>query len=892
MKLFIQLFILLLSLGILYPANATEADKAPTITLNISNLPLPDVLVIIEKQSEMSFSYESSVIKDIPKITLQVNQVPLRTCLDMLFRDLSVTYTIKGKFIILRRKSNLVTISGFIRDQYTTEYLIGASVYNPKTQEGTATNNHGFFSLTVQQGDIQLETSYIGYQRFAYHLNDLKKDTVMEILLKSGKELQEIVVTGTNASQNPVYTPQMGTLKISQKTVKSIPTLLGESDVIKTLQTQPGVSAGTEGLAGMYVRGGNGDENLYMIDGIPLYQVNHLGGLFSAFNAEALKDVDFYKSAFPARYGGRLSSVVDVHTKDGNMKEYHGSAMLGLTSGNINFEGPLVKDKTSFNASLRRSWFDVLTAPALAIWNRIEKKDGKKRTGRYAFTDINMKVNHHFNDRSQGYVNLYFGQDFLKGGSTDYKTSDDNLYYESKDIGKLRWGNTVASAGWSYVMNHKMFSNISAYYTRYNSSIRRIEENQTGKKDDEEYKKSKRNTSTENGINDLGFRMNFDYLPAPAHHVRFGSNYIYHHFRPEYTQNEVTGDYEKLEVKDVKETLSANELAVYAEDDWTVNHFIRLNAGIRFSLYNVRQKTYTSLEPRISSRFLINPHLSLKASYARMSQYIHQINESYMSLPTDTWMPVSKKLRPLVSDQVSAGAYYNLHNDYSFSVEGYYKWMNHILDYKDGYNFLPSFIGWEDKLAQGKGWSYGVELIARKETGRVTGWLGYGLMWADRQFAEINDGKRYPAKFDNRHKLNVVANWKLSDKVELTGSWTFMTGNRLTASFENYEDLGQAHFPSDVAPIPPFMNTPGGLEYFTERNNFRLPAYHRLDLGINIYRPKKNGRMGIWNVSIYNVYCHMNAITLKKRFWYNYYCYFETMSILPIIPSVSYTYKF
>ncbi len=204
----------------------------------------------------------------------------------------------------------------------------------------------------------------------------------MEILLKSGKELQEIVVTGTNASQNPVYTPQMGTLKISQKTVKSIPTLLGESDVIKTLQTQPGVSAGTEGLAGMYVRGGNGDENLYMIDGIPLYQVNHLGGLFSAFNAEALKDVDFYKSAFPARYGGRLSSVVDVHTKDGNMKEYHGSAMLGLTSGNINFEGPLVKDQTSFNASLRRSWFDVLTAPALAIWNRIEKKDGKKTNGK------------------------------------------------------------------------------------------------------------------------------------------------------------------------------------------------------------------------------------------------------------------------------------------------------------------------------------------------------------------------------------------------------------------------------------------------------------------------------------------------------------------------------
>lgn len=892
MKLFIKYLILLLIFSSVYPISATEYQNSPIITLNVKKHSLPKVLALIEQQTRMTFSYESSVIKDIPDVTLQVNGVPLETCLGKLFDELPVTYTIKGKFIILRRKNKHVTISGFIRDQYTTEYLIGASVYNPQTNEGTATNSQGFFSLTMRQGDIQLETSYIGYQRYSHHFKNLQKDTVVDIQLKSGRELQEIVVTGTNASQNPIYTPQMGLLKVSQKTIKTIPTLLGEADVIKTLQTQPGVSAGTEGLAGMYVRGGNGDENLYMIDGIPLYQVNHLGGLFSAFNSEALKDVEFYKSAFPARYGGRLSSVVDVHTKDGNMKEYHGSAMLGLTSGNINFEGPIVKDKTSFNASLRRSWFDVLTAPALAIWNRIEKKDGKKRTGRYAFTDFNMKVNHHFNDRSQAYVNLYFGQDFLKGGSTDYKTDDDNLYHESKDIGKLRWGNIVVSSGWSHVMNNKLFSNISAYYTRYNSSIKRKEEVQTGKAGDDEYQKSKRNTSTENGINDLGIRMNFDYLPAPAHHIRFGSNYIFHRFRPEYTQHDVTGDYSKLEVRDVKEILSANELAVYAEDDWTINPIIRLNAGLRFSLYNVRHKTYTSLEPRLSARFLINPHLSLKASYARMNQYIHQISESYMSLPTDTWMPVSPKLRPLMSDQISAGAYYNLHNDYSFSVEGYYKWMNHILDYKDGYNFLPSFVGWEDKLAQGKGWSYGIELIARKETGRITGWVGYGLMWADRQFAEINNGKRFPAKFDNRHKLNAVANWKLSNKVELTGNWTFMTGNRLTVSFDNYEDLGQANFPTDLAPIPPFMDTPGGLEYFTERNNFRLPAYHRLDLGINIYRPKKNGRMGIWNVSIYNVYCHMNAITLKKRYWLNYKCYFETMGILPIVPSVSYTYKF
>lgn len=869
---------------------AAGEDKPPFVTLSVEEMPLRDVLREIELQTGMTFSLESSMLKGLPGITFQTERESIPVVLGKLFKDLPITFTINKKVIILKKKPRFITISGFVRDLSSTENLIGASVYDPHSQRGTATNAQGFFSLTLPAGPIRLETSYIGYQRLGQTLTNLRQDTVMIIRLESGEQLDEVVVTGNNASQNPVVTPQMGELKVSQKLIKSIPTLFGEADVIKTLQTQPGVSAGTEGLAGMYVRGGNGDENLYMIDGIPLYQVNHMGGLFSAFNAEALKDVEFYKSAFPARYGGRLSSVVDVHTKDGNMKEYHGSAMLGLTSGNLNLEGPIIKDKTSFNASVRRSWFDALTAPALAIWNATEKKEGKKRSGRYAFTDVNLKVNHHFNNRSQGYVNFYYGQDYLKGGVTE--TYNEDAYYQTKDIAKLRWGNIMASAGWSYAMNSKMFTNLSAFYTRYNSTLKRYEYEKYDDQENSKNEEGEQTTYTENGINDTGLKANFDFLPSSSHHIRFGSNYIYHRFRPEYTGSNTKGDFDEVFVKQTKEILAAHELGVYAEDDWTLNKVIRLNAGLRFSLYNIQHKTYTSLEPRISSRFLLTRHLSLKASYARMSQYIHQISESYMSLPTDAWMPVSRQLAPLVSDQVSIGAYYNLHNDYSFSVEGYYKWMDNLLDYKDGYNFLPAFVGWEEKLAQGKGWSYGAELIARKETGRVTGWIGYGLMWADRQFAEINDGKRYPAKYDNRHKLNLVANWKLNDKIELTGSWTFMTGNRVTVSFENFQDLGQAHFPSGVAPIPPFMDTPGGLEYFTERNNFRLPAYHRLDLGINIYRPKKNGRMGIWNVSIYNVYSRMNPIAIRKRYWVNIDCYFEKMGLLPIIPSVSYTYKF
>lgn len=876
--------LILLIILIIFGFQSSAWGQAPTLSIEAKQEPIQEIMKKIEHQTGMTFSYDPSILKGISRITFKSDNQSISECLTRLFQKLPLSYQINGTHIILKKRPRSVTISGFVRDKATTEYLIGASVYDSRTQKGTATNNHGFFSLTLPVGAVRLETSYIGYGRFSHTFQPLERDTVMEILLESGEALAEVVVTGSNDTQNPIQAPQMGTIKITRKMIKTIPTLFGEADVIKALQTQPGVSAGTEGLAGMYVRGGNGDENLYMIDGIQLYQVNHLGGLFSAFNAEALKDVDFYKSAFPARYGGRLSSVVDVHTKDGNMKVYHGSAMLGLTSGNLNFEGPIIKDRTSFNASFRRSWLDALSAPGLAIYNKIQKKKGEKFSARYAFTDLNLKVNHHINDRSQAYVNFYFGQDFLKGGSSEFSVGDDITPFENKDFGKMRWGNIALSSGWSYVFNNKMFGTVTLAYSHYQSKLKQETSQYYGTEGDKDYSSRFIETSTRNGINDFGVHANFDYIPTPAHHIRYGTDYLYHRFSPEYIEEKTSENLSPTKRTTGDERLSANELAVFAEDDWAISPIVRANAGLRLNMYNIQKRTYVSLDPRLSVRFLLTRDLSLKASYARMNQYVHQINESYMSLPTDMWMPVSKKLKPLESDQVSVGAYYNLHKDYSFSVEGYHKWMNHLLDYKDGYNFLPSFVGWEEKLAAGKGWAYGAEFIARKETGRITGWIGYGLMWSDRQFDEINNGKRFPAKYDNRHKLNIVANWKINEKLELTGSWTFMTGNRVTVAFENYEDLG-------LTPVPPLLPE-GGLDYFTERNNVRLPAYHRLDLGINIYRPKKNGHLGIWNISVYNAYCQMNPITIHKRSWINYSHYFETLSLLPIIPSISYTYKF
>ena len=865
-------------------AQSAKTKDDPRITLRMKEVSLPEVLSEIERQAGVTFSYESSLLKELPKISFQVKDEALTDCLTRLFESYPIVYKVSGKIVILKRRQRQVTISGFVRDQASSESLIGASVYEVASRKGSATNSYGFFSLTLPPGNIRLHASYIGYESCSFNFTELDRDTILNIELRPNARLEEVVVTASERDRLSVNNTLMGTMGFSQKTIKATPTLFGESDIVKTLQLTPGVASGTEGLAGLYVRGGDQDGNLFLIDGNPVYQINHVGGLFSAFNPEAIRNLDFFKAGFPARYGGRLSSVVDVHTKEGNMKEYHGSAMLGLTSGNLNFEGPIIKDRTSFNASFRRSWLDALSAPGLAIYNKIQKKKGEKFSARYAFTDLNLKVNHHINDRSQAYVNFYFGQDFLKGGSSEFSVGDNITPFENKDFGKMRWGNIALSSGWSYVFNNKMFGTVTLAYSHYQSKLKQETSQYYGTEGDKDYSSRFIETSTRNGINDFGVHANFDYIPTLAHHIRYGTDYLYHRFSPEYIEEKTSENLSPTKRTTGDERLSANELAVFAEDDWAISPIVRANAGLRLNMYNIQKKTYVSLDPRLSVRFLLTRDLSLKASYARMNQYVHQISESYMSLPTDMWMPVSKKLKPLVSDQVSVGAYYNLHKNYSFSVEGYYKWMNHLLDYKDGYNFLPSFVGWEEKLAAGKGWAYGAEFIARKETGRITGWIGYGLMWSDRQFDEINNGKRFPAKYDNRHKLNIVANWKINEKLELTGSWTFMTGNRVTVAFENYEDLG-------LTPVPPLLPE-GGLDYFTERNNVRLPAYHRLDLGINIYRPKKNGHLGIWNISVYNAYCQMNPITIHKRSWINYSHYFETLSLLPIIPSISYTYKF
>ncbi len=883
-------------------AQTNRVDETRMVTLNMQKASVREILDEIQKQTGVTFSYESSLLSGLQKTTFRADDEALTDCLTRLFVDLPVVYKMTGNVVVLKRKPKQVTVSGFVRDKRSAESLIGASVYEAHSRVGTASNNFGFFSLTLPPGDITIRSSYIGYTSHQHILNGLERDTVLTIELEPSASLEEVVITGQSNDKQSVLSTQMGALEINQQTIRSTPVMFGEADIIKTLQLTPGVSAGTEGTAGMYVRGGNVDENLFLIDGNPVYQINHIGGIFSAFNPEAISGMDFFKSGFPSRYGGRLSSVVDVHTKEGNMKEYHGSASIGLISGNLNFEGPIIKDRTSFNIGLRRTWLDVLSAPAVAIANKITKKDGTRLRARYAFHDLNLKVNHIFNDRSRMYLSLYNGNDVLKGGSTDFPDQDsDNNYNYDSDV-SLRWGNIMATAGWTYVFNNRLFGKVSGVFTRYHSRLRNTEHDVVGNEGDEDYSDSFRENETNTGITDFGLRTSFDYLPASAHHIRFGGDYLVHRFHPEYNRSVA---YEKNEETSVEigqefanDLLWGHEAGVYAEDDWTLSSAVRLNAGLRFSLFNVQGKTYTGLEPRVSLRWLLDDNLSFKASYSRMNQYVHLISNSFISLPTDAWMPVTRKLKPLISDQVSAGFYYNLNKEYNFSVEGYYKTLDNLLEYRDGHTFTPSFVNWEDKLTAGEGSSYGAEFMVRKETGRTTGWVGYGLSWSDRQFDELNQGARYPARFDNRHKLNIVVMHKISPKVELSAAWSYASGNHVTLSLENYYENGTG---SPTNNDNHYMDASESIDYYEGRNNYQLPAYHRLDLGIKIYRPKKKGRMGIWTVSIYNVYSRMNPFMIYKSdktvpdpgsSYGKNVPVFKTIGIMPIIPSISYTYKF
>ncbi len=801
--------------------------------------------------------------------------------------------------------SQKVTVSGYMENAETGERIIGANVYNQEFGFGTASNVYGFYSLTFKQKNIRLTASFIGYQSQSIDLI-LTKDTVINFNLVPNTELEEVIVTG---KQNTVKTSQMSSIDIPLHAVKKLPVLFGETDVLKTIQLMPGVQSGSEGTSGVYVRGGGPDQNLILLDGVPVYNVNHLFGFFSVFNGYAVNDITLIKGGFPARYGGRLSSVIDIRMKEGNMKKFSGEASSSFIASKISFEGPIIKDKASFIISARRTYIDAIAAPFIKMFSSFSPETGKFSAG-YFFYDINAKVNNKFSDKDRVFLSVYTGKDkaYVKMNE-DYSYQDEvNKYSSDFD---LHWGNLTSALRWNHVYTPKLFGNTTLTYSRYNFITAISEEDEYtswNNPDDTKVYKDKFEISYLSGIEDYTVKLDYDYLPSPNHKIKFGANGIYHIFKPGISALRVSDDENKQNVDTTygSKNIYAREYAVYAEDDIRIGKIIKVNIGGRISGLSVQDTFYYSLEPRISARFLITDKWSIKAAYSEMTQYLHFLTNSTIGLPTDLWLPATKRIPPQHSVQYAAGTAITLPYDLNLTLEAYYKDMTNLIEYKEGASFFEdpeegSLAGtnWEDKVEIGKGNSYGAEVMLSKNIGDLTGWLAYTWSKTNRQFENISFGQVFPYRYDRRHDASIALTYKFNDKIDVGATWVYGTGISVTLAQQRYLPLNAIEDIIDQkqnSGVDYYYYGSGTVEYYGKRNNYRLPNYHRLDLSINFNKKVKYG-VRTWNISIYNAYNRKNAFYVdftggmftennsNKRQLMKY-------SLFPIIPSVSYTYKF
>ena len=770
------------------------------------------------------------------------------------------------------------TISGYVREAVSRETLIGVNIYLSDRKTGTVTNTYGFFSLTLPAADsLELIVSYVGFTPEIVKVS-FRKNTELNIDLKPSIILNEVEVSASRKEKQS-ESVRMSTVNLQVAQIKNIPSLLGEKDVMKVLQLMPGVQKGSEGTSGLYVRGGGPDQNLIILDDAIVYNASHLFGFFSLFNGDALKSVELSKGGFPARYGGRLSSVLEMNMKEGNKEEWHGEGGIGLISSRMTVEGPLKKGTSSLLLSGRRTYVDLLLRPLL-------KSLDESNSG-YYFYDFNAKVNYDFGRKNKLYLSGYFGEDrfYMKNNSGGVK----------ENIG-FKWGNATGTLRWNHLFNNKLFSNTSAIFSNYSFGIY------------DKYKVVSENkdyyAEYYSGIRDLTLKYDIDYIPNPRHWIKTGAISIYHKFNPHaFIEVDIPGN---VHTKDVRYT-NGLESGIYTEDTWQPVQTLKINGGVRFSHFLATKNQYHFFEPRLSVAWRLKNDFALKGSYASMNQYIHMISNTGISLPTDLWVPTTDRIKPQQSRQVAMGMVKDLNkHDLSFSLEGYYKKMEHVIGYKEGASFMMlddpisgSASNWEDNVTSGQAWSYGIELLLQKKEGRFNGWIGYTLSWTQMQFDSLNFGKKYFARYDRRHDISVVAIYKLSERITLSGTWVYGTGNAITLPTSEYSPISHlGRLPNDPNISGGGFESSywGGVNDFGEKNSTRMGSYQRLDLGVQFHKKKKWGER-IWEFSVYNAYNRKNPFFYYIQYDYDTvnnkeYGKLVQASLFPVIPTFTYSFKF
>ncbi|MDB5281577.1 MAG: TonB-dependent receptor, partial [Bacteroidota bacterium] len=715
------------------------------------------------------------------------------------------------------KAQNKFTVSGYVKDTANGESLMAAAVYVVELGKGAGTNEFGFYSLTLPAGTYTLKISYIGYAP-QLHVVLLTKDVRLNVELGSAAiQTNEVVITGERKGEN-VESTDMGRQEIKMEEAKSIPAFLGEVDILKTIQLLPGVMSGGEGNTGFYVRGGGPDQNLVLLDGATVYNTGHLLGFFSVFNSDAIKNTTIIKGGMPAEYGGRISSVLDIQMKEGNMKGWNVEGGLGLISSRLTVQGPIKKNKCSFIVSARRTYIDLVLKPLLKNLN-----SGAYANDAYYFYDINAKINYRISDKDRLYLSGYFGRDVFNfvDPSGTFKVN-------------FPWGNTTATLRWNHLFSDKLFLNTTVIYNDFGFKALTGFQNI--------------NFDVNSAVQEATAKMDFDYSPLVGHLMKFGLQYNFHIFTPYQTSANAGGtDFASTD----QSKKYAHETAIYYQDDFEATNWLKINIGLRGSMFNFvgpyskiefdqygraidtlhykpgqNIKTYWGIEPRLALRFKVDKFSSIKAGITLNQQYIHLVSSSTTTLPIDLWVPSTATVKPQIGLQSSVGYFRNFKDDmFETSVELYYKYLWNQIEY--GESAVPNIaIDVEDQFTFGKGWSYGAEFFVKKAKGKWTGWVGYTLAWSWRKFPDINDGKPFLARYDRRHDLSIVNMYEINKHWKISAVFVFATGQRTTLPVSYYLVAGQVTYT------------------YGPRNWYQLPPYHRLDLGF-VYTiiPKKQHKI-------------------------------------------------
>lgn len=752
-------------------------------------------------------------------------------------------------FIVLLSVETIaqVTLSGHIYDKEDGEALIGATIYLSKQETGTATNAYGFYSLTTESGILEIRVSYLGYQSLDTTIV-LNENTSLDFYLAEQiGQLEEVEVSATRIElREQVNSTQMSTFNLRPQEVTNIPTLGGEADVIKVAQLLPGVTSGNEGTTGMFVRGGTDDQNLVVLDDAVVYNLGHLFGFFSVFNADAIKDVDIVKGGFSPEYGGRLSSVMDVRMNDGSLQRYNARGGVGLLTSRLTVDGPIIKDRMSFMLAARRTYID-----------RVFQVLGASLP--YYFYDYNAKLNYKISNNDRIYFSTYFGDDVLKFN----ETSDENEVSEDLDFG-FKLGNFTSTLRWNHIYDsQKLFSNVTVHQTRFKYDI------QGNFIDNSLLIRSQ--------IQDIGAKADWQYFANTTNKFLFGAQTVTHFFRPNVVST--SGDIADLIDDRTGDLIQNMEWSVYGGTERDLSSKLKVNAGLRYSFMITDGKLYSGPEPRISVRYKLNEEQSFKASYSLMRQYMHRVSSSSIALPTDLWYPVTRQVKPQRSHQVSVS--YNQifpESQLSFSIETYYKSLHNLIEYREGANLILN-DNFERELLAGDGDSFGIEFLLRKKYGVFTGWASYSLSETTRSFDELNAGNTFPAKFDRRHVINLVSMIELNERVSFSAVWNFQSGAWFTPQTGQYLMPNASLTGVELIPI------------YGNRNSTRLGNSHRLDINF-ILKPRGNRRFGgEWHFGAYNFYNRAAPFRINiENNGVNYQ--YEQQGLFGFIPSISYNFNF